>query len=105
MAHNTNLDLRNKVIYQVFPRQYSKEGNFKGVTKDLERIKELGTDIVYLLPIHPIGVKNKKGDLGCPYSIQDYRKICGELGTFSDFAELVNKTHELGMKFMEHGQA
>ena len=100
MAYNTNLDLRNKVIYQIFPRQYSKEGNFQGVTKDLNRIKELGTDIVYLLPIHPIGVKNKKGDLGCPYSIQDYRKICEELGTFSDFEELVNKTHELGMKLM-----
>ena len=100
MAQNTNLDLRNQVIYQVFPRQYSKENNFKGVTKDLQRIKDLGTDIVYLLPIHPIGVKNKKGDLGCPYSIQDYRKICQDLGTFSDFEELINKTHELGMKLM-----
>jgi glycosidase len=100
MAKNTNLDLRNQVIYQVFPRQYSKENNFKGVTKDLQRIKDLGTDIVYLLPIHPIGVKNKKGDLGCPYSIQDYRKICQDLGTFSDFEELINKTHELGMKLM-----
>lgn len=100
MAYNTNLDLRNQVIYQVFPRQYSKENNFKGVTKDLQRIKDLGTDIVYLLPIHPIGVKNKKGDLGCPYSIQDYRKICQDLGTFSDFEELIDKTHELGMKLM-----
>ena len=100
MAQNTNLNLRNQVIYQVFPRQYSKENNFKGVTKDLQRIKDLGTDIVYLLPIHPIGVKNKKGDLGCPYSIQDYRKICQDLGTFSDFEELINKTHELGMKLM-----
>jgi len=100
MAKNTNLDLRNKVIYQVFPRQYSKENNFQGVIKDLKRIKELGTDIVYLLPIHPIGVKNKKGSLGCPYSIQDYRKICRDLGTFSDFEELINRTHELGMKLI-----
>ena len=61
MAYNTDLTLRNKVIYQVFPRQYSKNGNLKGVTDDLQRIKELGTDILYLLPIHPIGVKNKKG--------------------------------------------
>ena len=51
----------------------------------------LGTDILYLLPIHPIGVKNKKGSLGCPYSIQDYRKICRDLGTFSDFEELITK--------------
>ena len=100
MAYNTDLSLRNKVIYQVFPRQYSKEGNFKGVTKDLNRIKELGADIVYLLPIHPIGVKNKKGGLGCPYSIQDYRCICPELGNFDDLKELINETHKLGMKLM-----
>ena len=100
MANNTNIELRNQVIYQVFPRQYSSENNFKGLIKDLDRIKELGTDIVYLLPIHPIGIKNKKGGLGCPYSIRDYRKICLDLGTFSDFEELVNKTHDLGMKLM-----
>ena len=100
MAYNTDLNLRNKVIYQVFPRQYSNKGNLKGVTDDLQRIKELGTDIIYLLPIHPIGVKNKKGSLGCPYSIQDYRKICPDLGTVEDLKELINKTHELGMKII-----
>lgn len=100
MAYNTDLNLRNKVIYQVFPRQYSNKGNLKGVTDDLQRIKELGTDIIYLLPIHPIGVKNKKGTLGCPYSIQDYRKICPDLGTVEDLKELINKTHELGMKII-----
>lgn len=100
MAYNTDLTLRNKVIYQVFPRQYSKNGNLKGVTDDLQRIKELGTDILYLLPIHPIGVKNKKGSLGCPYSIQDYREVCPDLGTVDDLKELINKTHELGMKII-----
>ncbi len=100
MARDTNLTLRNKVIYQVFPRQHSTESNFQGVIKDLQRIKDLGTDILYLLPIHPIGVKNKKGSLGCPYSIKDYREICPDLGTFSDLKELISKTHELGMQII-----
>ena len=97
MAKNTNISLRNQMIYQVFPRQYSKEGNFLGVIKDLDRIKELGCDILYLLPIHPIGQKNKKGSLGCPYSIQNYREINKDLGTKEDFCELIQKTHEKGV--------
>lgn len=100
MAKNTNLSLRNQMIYQVFPRQYSKEGTFKMITNDLNRIKDLGTDILYLLPIHPIGVVGKKGDLGCPYSIQNYRLVNKDLGTLDDFVELINKTHEHGMKLM-----
>lgn len=60
MAKDTNLNLRNQVIYQVFPRQHSKTGDFKGLIADLDRIKSLGVDILYLLPIHPIGEKNKK---------------------------------------------
>ena len=56
-----NKDLRNQIIYQVFPRQHSITSDFNGVIKDLDRIKELGADIVYLLPIHPVGQKNKKG--------------------------------------------
>lgn len=59
--------LRNKIIYQVFPRQHSATSDFQGVIKDLDRIKELGADIIYLLPIHPIGQKNKKGSVGCPF--------------------------------------
>ncbi len=100
MAKNTNLNLRNQMIYQVFPRQYSEKSNFSGVTMDLDRIKGLGTDILYLLPIHPIGQKNKKGDLGCPYSIYNYREICSDLGTLEDFKVLINETHKRGMKLM-----
>ena len=93
-------DLRNKVIYQVFPRQHSNTSDFKGVIEDLDRIKDLGADILYLLPIHPIGQKNKKGSIGCPYSIQDYRKVCSDLGTLEDFIELIEETHKRGMKLM-----
>lgn len=100
MAKDTKLDLRNQVIYQVFPRQHSKSGDFKGVMDDLDRIKDLGVDILYLLPIHPIGEKNKKGSLGCPYSIQDYRKIHPSLGKLKDFKQLILETHSRGMKLM-----
>ena len=95
-----NKSLRNQIIYQVFPRQHSKTSDFNGVTKDLDRIKELGVDIVYLLPIHPIGQKNKKGSVGCPYSIQDYRKVCPDLGTLEDFKKLIDETHKREMKLM-----
>lgn len=98
MALKTNVNLRNKLIYQVFPRQYSKTHDFKGVTKDLDRIKELGTDILYLLPISEIGKVAQKGSMGCPYSIYDYRKINPDLGTLADFLELINEAHKRQMQ-------
>ena len=100
MAFDTDIKLRNQMIYQVFPRQYSKEGNLKGVTKDLDRIKSLGTSILYLLPIHPIGQKNKKGSLGCPYSIKDYRLVDPNIGTLLDLKELIEEVHKRDMKII-----
>src|SRR5690554_7087154 len=73
MAKNTNINLRNKSIYQVFVRQYSSEQTFKALTKDLDRIKAMGFDVVYLLPFHLIGEVARKGSIGSPYSIKDYR--------------------------------
>ena len=67
MAKNTNLELRNQVIYQVYPRQYSNEGTFEALRNDLDRIVNLGVSILYLLPIHPIGYVGRKGIDGCPY--------------------------------------
>jgi len=64
--------LRNQMIYQVFVRNYSQEGTFNALSKDLTRIKDLGTDILYLMPIHPIGELNRKGTMGSPYAIKDY---------------------------------
>ena len=100
MAKDTNLNLRNKIIYQVFPRQHSNKSNFEGVVDDLDRIKALGVDILYLLPIHPIGQKNKKGTLGCPYSIQNYRLINEDLGGVNEFIKLINEAHSRGLKVM-----
>lgn len=100
MAKTTNLDLRNQMIYQVFVRQHSKTHDFRGVIDDLERIKDLGCDILYLLPIQEVGKVNQKGSVGCPYSIKDYTKIEEDLGTLEDFKELIDKTHKLGMKLI-----
>lgn len=100
MAKNTKTNLRNLLIYQVYTRNHNKSGTFKELENDLPRIKALGTDILYLLPIHPIGQKQKKGSLGCPYSIQNYRKINPEYGTLEDFESLIKKTHQQNMKIM-----
>ncbi|MDA3931677.1 MAG: alpha-amylase family glycosyl hydrolase [Tenericutes bacterium] len=100
MSIETSRDLRNLFIYQVYVRNYSKEGTFNALRKDLNRIKDLGVDIVYLLPIHPIGEKNRKGSLGSPYSIKDYFGINKELGTLEDFKILVEEIHRLDMSIM-----
>lgn len=60
MAKNTEISLRNKVIYSVYVRNHTNDGTFNAVAEDLDRIKSLGTDIIWFMPIHPIGVKNKK---------------------------------------------
>ena len=65
----------NEIIYQIFVRNYSQEGTFQAVQQDLNRLKELGVDIIYLMPIHEIGIKNRKGTWGSPYAIKDYYSI------------------------------
>lgn len=98
MAFDTSKTLRNQVMYSVFVRNYSEEGTFEGVRKDLQRIKDLGTDIIWFMPIHPLGEKARKGTLGSPYAIKDYRKVNHEFGTIDDFKALVDDIHSLGMK-------
>ena len=86
------------VIYQVNTRQFSKEGNFEGVRKGLAHIKSLGADIVWLMPIHPIGEQNRKGELGSPYAVKDYLGINPEFGSEQDFRALVDEAHRLSLK-------
>ncbi|WP_026375233.1 alpha-amylase family glycosyl hydrolase [Aestuariibacter salexigens] len=88
---------KNAVIYQVNTRQYSQQGSFAAVTADLPRIKALGADIVWLMPIHPIGEKHRKGTLGSPYSVRDYIGVNPEFGTLADLQALVKRAHQLGM--------
>ena len=98
MAKATSKAYRNQIIYSVFVRNYSEEGTFEGVRRDLARIRDLGTDIVWLLPIHPVGETARKGSLGSPYAIRDYRAVNPEYGTLEDFKRLVEDIHGLGMR-------
>ncbi len=100
MAKNTPLSLRNQIVYSVYVRNHGETGTFTDVEKDLDRIADLGTDIIWFMPIHPIGVEAKKGSLGCPYAIQDYRKVNPEYGTLDDFKSLVDAIHSKGMTCM-----
>lgn len=100
MANNTKINLRNSLIYQVFNRQHNESGTFNELEKDLDRIKKLGVEYLYLLPIHEIGQVQKKGELGCPYSIKDYYSINHEYGTLEDFKSLISAVHKKDMKIM-----
>ena len=98
MATDTSLALRNALIYQVYIRNHTEEGSFRALEADLPRIRALGTDIIHLLPIHPVGVEGKKGSLGCPYANRDYRSVNPDYGTMEDFRHLVDEMHAQGMK-------
>lgn len=100
MAKNTNNNLKNMSVYQVFTRQHSKTQDFKGIIKDLDRIKDLGFDIVYLLPFHPIGEVARKGSVGSPYSIVNYYEIDPLHGTLDDFILLSEEIRKRNMKLM-----
>ena len=100
MAKETNIQLRQDVIYCVYVRSHTQEGTFGAIIPDLDRIKALGADVIWFMPIHPIGVKGKKGSLGCPYANRDYRTVNPAYGTMEDFRHLVDEIHQRGMKCM-----
>ena len=87
---------KNSVLYEVNVRQYTPEGTFKAFEGHLPRLKKLGVDILWLMPINPIGVKNRKEPLGSYYSVKDYKDVNPEFGDLDDFKNLVSKAHELG---------
>lgn len=89
---------RNATIYEVNIRQFTPEGTFKALEGELPRLQKMGVDILWLMPIHPVGEKNRKGSLGSYYSVKDYMDVNPEFGTKQEFKELVTKAHELGMK-------
>jgi glycosidase len=84
-------------IYEVFVRQHTKEGTFKALSADLDRIKSLGVEVIWLMPIHPIGQVNKKGSVGSPYSVKDYYAASPALGSLDDFKALVKEIHARDM--------
>lgn len=84
-------------IYEVNIRQYTPEGTINAFREHLPRLQKLGVDILWIMPVQPIGLKERKGPLGSYYSIQDYSKINPEFGTLKDFKLMVNHAHDLGM--------
>lgn len=92
------MNIFDQVVYQVFIRDFTKEGTFKAAETKLEYIKSLGVTIIQLMPFHPIGVKGRKGTYGSPYAIQDYEKVTPDYGTLGDLKDFVSKAHALGLK-------
>ncbi len=88
---------KNLTIYEVNLRQFSEKGDFKSFEKSLPKLKELGVGIIWFMPIHPIGEKNRKGSLGSYYSVKDYFGVNPDYGTLEEFKKLVAKIHEMGM--------
>lgn len=88
---------KDDVIYEVNIRQFTSEGTFDAFREQLPRLQKMGVDIIWLMPIHPIGLKNRKGELGSYYSVKDYKDINPEFGNKEDFRELVEEVHQLDM--------
>ena len=86
------------MIYEVFPRVFSPQGNFQGVIAQLDRLKELGVTVLWLMPIHPQGELKAKGSLGSPYAVRDYDAINPDYGTADDLKKLVDAAHRRDMK-------
>ena len=89
---------RDAVLYQMNTRQFTPEGTFAAARKQLPRLAAMGVDIIWLMPIHPIGEANRKGSLGSPYAVRDYRAVNPELGTEAEFRAFVDEAHRLGLK-------
>jgi glycosidase len=85
-------------IYEVNVRQFTPEGSFAAFERHLPRLRDLGVDILWLMPVQPIGVKNRKGTLGSYYSVSDYRAVNPEYGSLADFKRLVRAAQGMGMR-------
>jgi glycosidase len=88
--------LAGSTIYEVNIRQFTPEGTISEFSDHLPRLKELGVDVLWLMPIHPISETNRKGTLGSYYAPKDYESVNPEFGTIDDFKNLLNKAHEMG---------
>jgi cyclomaltodextrinase / maltogenic alpha-amylase / neopullulanase len=90
--------LHDGIIYEIYPRNFSPEGNFNGITARLDELKDLGVNILWLMPIHPLGEKMRKGPFGSPYAVKDYYAINPDYGTEADFKHLIAEAHQRGLK-------
>jgi glycosidase len=92
--------VKDAVIYEVYLRSFSKEGTFKGLEARIPELKKLGVTVIWLMPIHPVGIMHRKGSLGSPYSVRDYYAVNPEFGTLDDFRSLVRTIHAQGLKII-----
>ena len=90
--------VRDGVIYEIYPRAFSQQGNFNAITARLDNLKDLGVTILWLMPIHPIGQLKKKGTIGSPYAVRNYYAINPDYGTADDLKRLVREAHARDMK-------
>ena len=88
----------NSVVYEMNVRQSTAEGTFAAAEERLPELRDLGVDIVWLMPIHPIGEKGRKGSLGSYYAIRDYYAVNPEFGTMADFEHFLAAAHSLGLR-------
>ncbi len=98
MAKDTPASDRDLVIYEVYVRNHGPNGSFSDVEADLERIRSMGVDVIWFMPIHPIGKVGRKGTLGSPYAIADYRAVNPEYGEMAEFTRLIETAHSLGLQ-------
>lgn len=98
VSQETDVWHKNATIYEVNVRQFTPEGTFNAFLPHIDRIYNMGIDILWFMPIHPIGEVNRKGGLGSYYSVKDYKGVNPEHGTIADFKAVVDKAHSLGMK-------
>lgn len=89
--------VRDAVIYEVYLRSFSKEGTFQALEQRLPELRDMGVTVLWLMPIHPVGIVNRKGSLGSPYAVQDFYGINPEFGTLDDFKSLVAEAHVQGL--------
>ncbi len=99
-ARETPQWIRDSVVYEIFPRQFSARGDFAGITARLDELKALGVDVLWLMPIHPLGRLKAKGTIGSPYAVQDYYAVNPDYGTKDDFRHLVDEAHARGLRVM-----
>jgi glycosidase len=92
--------VQRSALYELFVQDFSPSGTFRGVIDGLDRVQASGADVIWLMPIYPIGVLNRKGTLGSPYAVRDYRAVNPAYGTAADFRALVAAVHARGMKLI-----
>lgn len=90
--------VRDGVVYEIFPRTFSAEGNFNGITRRLDELQNLGVTVLWLMPIHPIGQERKKGSIGSPYAVRDFYAINPDYGTREDLRRLITEAHRRRMR-------